>query len=148
MIRADSVQGYLAHKKQPPRRTLQYPYGQGPRVILDGWAFLMNDVPLHRAHPARHPSLRTNLPRQWLQCQASGFKVCQGKCLSSPSTRCGCFMCLLYTQSHTQVRPGSLLEALPEEDYNCSTSDRYMGTSLIRNRNPLGPCRRPMPGLL
>ena len=32
---ADShMQGYLAHKKQPPRRTLQKPYVQGPMVVL------------------------------------------------------------------------------------------------------------------
>ena len=40
------VQGYLAHKKQPPRRTLQYPYAQGPMVVLEGWVFLVSEVPL------------------------------------------------------------------------------------------------------
>ena len=35
------VQGYLAHKTLPPRRTLQKDYVQGPLVILGGWAFIM-----------------------------------------------------------------------------------------------------------
>ena len=38
--------GYLAHKKHPPRRTLQKPYAQGPMVILWGWVFLMSEEPL------------------------------------------------------------------------------------------------------
>ena len=32
------VQGYLAHKKTPPRRTLQWGHAFGPVVVL--WAFL------------------------------------------------------------------------------------------------------------
>ena len=34
----DGVQGYLTHKKTPPRRTLQEPYAWGPRGVLGGWA--------------------------------------------------------------------------------------------------------------
>ena len=34
-----SVQGYLAHKKPTPHRTLQQGYARGPMVVLDGWAF-------------------------------------------------------------------------------------------------------------
>ena len=30
------VLGYLAHQKHPPRRTLQWPYAQGPTVIQGG----------------------------------------------------------------------------------------------------------------
>ena len=30
------VQGYLAHKKRPPPRTLQKAYAQGPTVVLGG----------------------------------------------------------------------------------------------------------------
>ena len=32
------IQGYLAHKKQPPLRTLQQDYAQGPMVVLGGVA--------------------------------------------------------------------------------------------------------------
>ena len=32
----DCVQGYLAHKKQPLPRTLQYPHAQGPMVVQGG----------------------------------------------------------------------------------------------------------------
>ena len=45
------LQGYLAHKKQPPRRT----YAQGPMVILDGCVFLMIEAPLY-AGGGRVPS--------------------------------------------------------------------------------------------
>ena len=33
------VQGYLAHKKQPPPRSLQEDRAEGPMGILGGWAF-------------------------------------------------------------------------------------------------------------
>jgi len=36
-------QGYLAHKKQRPPRTLQQAYTLGPMVVLGGWAFLMSE---------------------------------------------------------------------------------------------------------
>ena len=42
------VQGYLARKKHPPRRTLQQPYAYGPMVIPGGWVFLMSKVPLYQ----------------------------------------------------------------------------------------------------
>ena len=32
------LQGYLAHKKQRPPRTLQKEHAQGPVVVLRGWA--------------------------------------------------------------------------------------------------------------
>jgi hypothetical protein len=34
--RASCVQGYLAHKKPPPRRTVQYDHAQAPMVVLGG----------------------------------------------------------------------------------------------------------------
>ena len=55
---SDPVQGYLAHKKPPPRRTLQYAYAYGLLVVLGGWRFLMSEIPLYR--PA---SLRVALAR-------------------------------------------------------------------------------------
>ena len=42
------IQGYLAHKKQPPTRTLQQDYTQGPMVFLGEGLFLMSEVPLER----------------------------------------------------------------------------------------------------
>ena len=41
------LQGYLAHKKQPPPRTLQEDNVEGPLVVLGGWVFLMSEVPLY-----------------------------------------------------------------------------------------------------
>ena len=41
------VQGYLVHETPPPRRTLQWPYAQGPVVVLGRWVFLMSEVPLY-----------------------------------------------------------------------------------------------------
>ena len=38
------MQGYLAQKKPPPRRTLQWPYAQGPMVVLGGWVFLVSEL--------------------------------------------------------------------------------------------------------
>ena len=43
-----TLQGYLAHKKHPPRRPLQYSCAWGSRVILAGWVFRMSEVPLSR----------------------------------------------------------------------------------------------------
>ena len=43
------VQGYLAHKKLPPPRTLPQAYAQGPRVVLGGGLFLMSEVALYSA---------------------------------------------------------------------------------------------------
>ena len=42
-----TIQGHLAHEKQPPRRTLQEDQAQGPMVILGGWVFRMSEVPLY-----------------------------------------------------------------------------------------------------
>ena len=44
---AGAVQGYLAYKNPPPRRTLQEPFAYGPMVILGGWVFLMSEVALY-----------------------------------------------------------------------------------------------------
>ena len=41
------VQGYLAHKKLPPPRTLQWADAYGPRAVLGGGQFLMSEVPLY-----------------------------------------------------------------------------------------------------
>ena len=40
------VQGYFAHKKPHPPRTLQYDHSWGPMVALGGELFLMSEVPL------------------------------------------------------------------------------------------------------
>jgi len=40
------LQGYVAHKKQPPPRTLQQDYAWGPIVLLREGSFLMSEVPL------------------------------------------------------------------------------------------------------
>ena len=37
---------YLAHKKHPPRRTLQEYFAEGPTVVLGRWLFLRSEVPL------------------------------------------------------------------------------------------------------
>ena len=47
-FRVKALQGYLTHKKQPPLRTLQYDYTQGPMVVLGGGA-----VSHERGIPAR-----------------------------------------------------------------------------------------------
>ena len=36
---ASNVQGYLAHKKPPPPRTLQQDHAYGSMGVLGGWAF-------------------------------------------------------------------------------------------------------------
>jgi hypothetical protein len=41
-----SMQGFFAHKKASPPRTLQQAYAQGPMVVLGGGAFLMSKLPL------------------------------------------------------------------------------------------------------
>ena len=41
------VQGYLAHKKRQPPRTLQYDYAYGRTVVLVGLLFLLSEVPLY-----------------------------------------------------------------------------------------------------
>ena len=41
-----AAEGYLAHKKMPPPRTLQKAYAKGPMVVLRRWRFLMNEIPL------------------------------------------------------------------------------------------------------
>ena len=38
-LRSDVVQGYLAHKKLHPPRTLQQDHAVGPTGVLGGWAF-------------------------------------------------------------------------------------------------------------
>ena len=50
--------GYLAHKKRPPRRTLQYDHPQGPMVTLGGGLFLMSEVPLYGPLPRSVTSLQ------------------------------------------------------------------------------------------
>ena len=42
------LQGYLAHKKQRPPKTLQQEYAQGPTVVLRERKFLMSELPLYR----------------------------------------------------------------------------------------------------
>ena len=44
---ADGLQGYLAHERQAPRRTLQQAYVQRPMVVLGGGLFFMSEVPLY-----------------------------------------------------------------------------------------------------
>ena len=39
-----TLQGYLAHKKLRPPRTLQQDYALGPMVVLGGGLFLMREV--------------------------------------------------------------------------------------------------------
>ena len=39
------LQGYLAHEKQPPPRTVEKDYASGPMV--GGGLFIMSEVPLH-----------------------------------------------------------------------------------------------------
>ena len=41
------LQGYLAHKKLHPPRTLQQEYAEGPMVVLGGGGFVMSEVPLY-----------------------------------------------------------------------------------------------------
>jgi len=41
------TQGYLAHKKTHPHRTLQQAHAQGPMVVLRERSFRMSEVPLH-----------------------------------------------------------------------------------------------------
>ena len=41
-----NLQGYLADKKPPPRRSLQYDHAWAPMAVLGGVRFLMSEVPL------------------------------------------------------------------------------------------------------
>ena len=43
----DKYQGYLAHKKPPPPRTLQEDYALGPLGALGGGRLLKSEVPLY-----------------------------------------------------------------------------------------------------
>ena len=43
-----ALQGYLAHKKPPPPRTLRWPCAWGTTVVLGGWRFLRSEVALRR----------------------------------------------------------------------------------------------------
>ena len=46
-----TVQGYLAHKKMQPPRTLQYGYALGPMMVLgEGGGFLRARYPCSLAH--------------------------------------------------------------------------------------------------
>jgi hypothetical protein len=47
------MQGYLAHKKPPSLRTLQYEHAVGPMVVLGG-GVLMSEVPLYCHAASRH----------------------------------------------------------------------------------------------
>ena len=54
------LQGYLAHKKLPPRRTLQQDYTWGPMVVLgEGKVSYERGIPVqgHLAHKKPHSSL-------------------------------------------------------------------------------------------
>ena len=53
-----SLQGYLAHKKHPPPRTLQWDYTYGPMVILGGVLFLMSEVLLTGPYSPVEPRLQ------------------------------------------------------------------------------------------
>ena len=46
----NTLRGYLAHKKHPPRRTLQERYATKPMMTLWGWVFLTSEVPLYGTH--------------------------------------------------------------------------------------------------
>ena len=48
------VQGYLAHNKPPPHRTLHWDYASGPMVVLGRWA-----VSYERGTPVRLEGLAT-----------------------------------------------------------------------------------------
>jgi len=69
------VQGYLAHKKQRPPRTVQQEYAQGPMVVLWGGAVYYERVLCYLAHkePRAPP-----LPRQG----NAGGAGARGCCLS------------------------------------------------------------------
>ena len=56
-LRSYTLQGYLAHEKQPPSRTLQHDYVSGPVVALEG---------------RRPPSARGGATFTW--CRAYGFR--------------------------------------------------------------------------
>jgi len=43
------LQGYLAHKKPSPSRTLLKTHAYGPAVVLRGRRFLMSEVPLYHS---------------------------------------------------------------------------------------------------
>ena len=49
------VQGYLAHKKLSPPRTLQWAYAQGPTVVIWGGHFIMSEVPLDSSASLLNP---------------------------------------------------------------------------------------------
>ena len=46
-----TLQGYLAHKRPQPHRTLQKDYAYGPTAVLGGGPFLMSEVPLSTRSP-------------------------------------------------------------------------------------------------
>ena len=58
------MQGYLAHKKPPPPRTLPQAYAWGPTAALRGARFLISEVPLYRERPCqakRHTRARSEM---------------------------------------------------------------------------------------
>ena len=56
-----ALQGYLAHNNPPPLKTPQWPYAEGPVVILGGWVFLRSEVPLLGRKGGRGTSVGSNL---------------------------------------------------------------------------------------
>ena len=39
--------GYLAHKRVPSPRNIQYACAQGPMLVLRGWRFITSEILLH-----------------------------------------------------------------------------------------------------
>ena len=71
-----SVQGYLAHKKTPPFRTLLQADAWGPTIVLGGVHLLMSEVPLYdRRYCWRFR--RSSPPRQPWRVSSPLPKVCQ-----------------------------------------------------------------------
>ena len=101
-------------------------------VMLEGWVFLMSEVPLYdtrqllsRTALKKHfPRARlTNLPGQWLQCQAKWLQ---------------------HVPSHQSCMvPSALSCCCPQTEV--TTGNRATGVPHIRQRTPLGLYRRPTP---
>ena len=86
---AVSVQGYLAHKKRPPPRTLQHDYTQGPMVALGEVA-----VSYERGTPVRER-----------------LRECGSECLSACVSRCEMYRVRVSHPEQGKVRVGECLKA-------------------------------------
>ena len=154
-----SVQEYLAHKKTPHPSNLEYDYAYGPTVALGGGLFLMGQVPLYRdfhvlesrglqiegcsnlqgcfahknsASPGPYSRIMC-MPLRWSQGGAVFYE--RGTPVEFIG---GCALHMSEVALHLRSQEKHFVAAL------IGPGGHHRGTSLIRNRAPLGPCSRPL----